>query len=338
MTTLWTRRSLLGAAAGSVAAVALAACAKGTGSGAAGATLMLDWYPNADHAGIYGALAQGYFRAHGLDLTVQTPSSTTEQVKLVAAGKADLAISYEPDVLLARAQGIPVRAIFALVQEPLNCVIALRSLGLTHPAQLQGKKVGTSGTPGDTAILDSIVRADGGDPARVQNINVGENLVSSLLAGKVDAIVGGYWNWEAVQIAQAGHPVTVLHLQDWGVPIYDELVAIASEEGVARRPQMLTAFAAALAQGTAWARAHPSQALAALLKANPSLSRPLVQQSLADLAPAWTAQSPRYGYMSAAAWQSYATWMLKEQLLTRAVDISGAMTDQFVPAGGGSAA
>lgn len=326
-----TRRGLL---AGAAAGVALAACGRApTAARRSPVTLMLDWYPNADHAGIYGALAGGALAQHGLNLDIQTPSSTTDQIKLVGAGKVDFAVSYEPDLLLARAQGVPVEAVFALVQEPLNCVIALQTSGITHPAQLQGRRVGTSGTPGDSAILDAVVRADGGDPARVKNINVGFNLVQSLLGGSVDAIVGGYWNWEAEEITQAGHPVNVMRLQDWGVPDYDELVLITRSSAITGEAATVRALAAALGAGTAWAVAHPQQVLTALLQANPSLSRALVSKSLQDLAPAWNASGRGYGWMDPAAWATFGTWMLEEKWLPAKVDARAALSDAYLPRG-----
>jgi putative hydroxymethylpyrimidine transport system substrate-binding protein len=322
------RRTLLGAAAG----LALAACGRAAptpaGRGPTAVTLMLDWYPNADHAAIYAALSRGYFSARGLEVAVQAPSDTTLQIPLVAAGKADFAVSYEPDLLLARAQGVPVRAVYALVQEPLNCLIALQKEHITRPAELQGRKVGTSGTPGDTAILDTLVKDDGGDPAKVQNVNVGEDLVPALISGQVAAIVGGYWNWEAVEIAQEGYPDTVLHLQRWGIPIYDELIIVA-REGIS--PGLARPFCAALAEGAAYAAAHPDAALAAILGANPSLSRALVARSLQLLAPAWRVGGAPYGYMSSKAWGAFAAWMLRSGWLQKPVDAAAAMTVAFLP-------
>lgn len=340
-----TRRSLFGAAA---AGVALAACGKVPGVPTSGGnpsasftdlqgtstapvTLMLDWYPNSDHAGIYGAVAQGAFKQRGLAVTIQTPSDTTEQIQLVATGKADFAVSYEPDVLSARGQGLPVQAVFALVQVPLNCIIVPKASGITHPAQLQGKKVGTPGLPGDTAVLDSAVRFDHGDPTKVQNVNVGFDLVTSLLGHKVDALVGGYWNWEAVQLAEQGMPVNTLRLQDWGIPNYNELVVIAADDTVKNRPNLVKDFAAALAAGTTYAIAHPDQSLSELLQANPSLDKTLVQTSLQLLQPAWKAGAPEVGYMDPKGWQSFADWMLQEKWLPKAVDAGQAMTDTFVP-------
>lgn len=320
-----TRRALLAASA---LGVGLAACGRAAGAARGRpVTLMLDWYPNADHAAIYAALRRGEFAARGLQVTVQIPSDTTLQIPLVAAGKADFAVSYEPDLLLARAQGVPVQAIYALVQEPLNCIIALQSAHISRPRQLQGRKVGTSGTPGDTALLDFLVSHDGGDPAKVQNINVGENLVPALIGGKVDALVGGYWNWEAVEIAQQGYPDTVLRLPQWGVPTYDELVVIAADSV---SPALAAPFAAGLAAGAAYAAAHPTQTLDWLLQAS-SFSRALISRSLQLLAPAWRTGPEPFGFMSPQAWQAFGAWMVQTGLLARPVDTAQAMTDAYVP-------
>ena len=320
------RRALLGASA---LGAALAGCGlRSAGRGGRPVTLMLDWYPNSDHAGIYAALDRGDFAAQGLDVTIQTPSATTDQIPLVAAGKADFAVSYEPDLLIARGQAVPVQAVFAVVQVPLNSVIALTSSGITHPAQLQGRKVGTSGTPGDAVFLDAVVRADGGDPTKAQSINVGLDLVQSLIGHQVDAIVGGYWNWEAVEIGQEGDPVTVMRLESWGVPTYDELVIIAHAQAAA---DLVTAFCAALAAGTTYAVGHAPQSLTQLLRANSSLSKPLVQASLQLLQPAWQGSAPQVGYMDPKAWQAFAAWMVSEQWLPQAVDATQAMTDAHLP-------
>ncbi|HXT38351.1 MAG TPA: ABC transporter substrate-binding protein, partial [Chloroflexota bacterium] len=162
-------------------------------------TLWLDWYPNSDHAGIYVAMAKGYYAAAGLRVKAQVPSGAADALKLVTHGNGDIAISYESTVLLARDQDIPVTATAAIVQKPLNAVLALASTGITRPRDLQGHTVGVAGDPSDYTDLKALLSHDGGDYAKVHIVNVGYNLLPALLAHRVDAIIGAYWTWEALQ-------------------------------------------------------------------------------------------------------------------------------------------
>ena len=168
-------RRRLRAAAALLAAAALAALVVGCGGddsasapeGADQVDLILDWFPNADHAGVYGAIDEGYFADEGLDVSPVVPSDPAASLKQVGAGRAPFAISYEPEVLLARAAGVPVVAVGALVTHPLNSVIVRTDRGISRPRDLEGKTVGIAGVPSDRPLLDAVVRADGGDPAEV---------------------------------------------------------------------------------------------------------------------------------------------------------------------------
>ena len=211
--------------------------------------LVLDWFPNADHAGIYGAMGEGYFADEGLDVTPTVPSDPAASLKQVGAGKAPFAISYEPEVLLARSQGVPVVAVGAIVTHPLNAVIARTDRGISRPRELEGKTVGATGLPTDRPLLDAVVRSDGGDPAKVKLRNVGFNLAPALAAGKVDAVIGAYWNIEGVQLERQGIPVESFRLEQNGVPDYDELVVVTSDEVARKQPELVRAFLRGAAQG-----------------------------------------------------------------------------------------
>lgn len=339
------RRWIATGAVALLAAGPLAGCGGGpAGSGAAPAapasagagarkqaTLVLDWYPNGDHAGIYSAQDKGYTRADGLDLTVQVPSGPAAALQEVASGKAQFAVSYEPEVFLARAQGIPVTAIAAIVHAPLNSIITLRSSGITTPAQLAGKTIGTDGLPNTRALLDTVLRHAGVRPSQVKQVTVSEGNVPALLAHKVDAIIGAYWNVEAVEIAQKGQPVNVMRLNKLGVPTYDELVFVTSDKVLHGDPGLVRAFLKAEMQGERFAMAHPRQAAAFVLKASKSPDPPLVDKSVALLQPVWKGAAPRLGYMDPAKWQAFEKWMRAQGVLSKDVPVSAAMTDADLP-------
>jgi putative hydroxymethylpyrimidine transport system substrate-binding protein len=165
-------------------------------------TLMLDYLPNADHVGLYEAQANGDFARADLNVHIETPSDPAEPLKLLADGKVDAAISYEPQVLLARSEGIPLVAVAAIVQKPLTSIISVGSKHITSPGDLRGKTIGTAGIPYQNAYLQTILQKAGVPQGSVQTTNVGFNLVPAMISGHVDATLGGYWNYEAIQLKQ----------------------------------------------------------------------------------------------------------------------------------------
>jgi putative hydroxymethylpyrimidine transport system substrate-binding protein len=233
-------------------------------------------------------------------------------------------------VLLARAEGIPIVAVAALVTAPLNAVIARGDRGIARPRDLEGKLVGGPGLPSDRALLDTVVRADGGDPSRVRVRNVGFSLAPALAAGRVDALIGAYWNVEAVEVREKGVPVTVFRLEEHGVPRYDELVVVTSEEFARDHPDRVRALLAGLARGQSWAAANPAAAVEPLLRANPDLSRALVAEQVRLVAPLFLDRGAPLR-MRPAGWARYAAWMRREGLLHKPVDAAAAMSVTFLP-------
>ncbi len=158
-------------------------------------TMMLDWFPNADHVGLYRALADGDFTKAGIDVHVQVPSDPATPLQLLAAGKVDVAVSYEPELLLARNRGARLVAIGAIVQRPLTSIVSLANQHITTPAKLRGKRVGDAGIPYQHAYLSTILQHVGVPPSSVKETNVGSNLVPAMLSGRVNATLGAYWNY-----------------------------------------------------------------------------------------------------------------------------------------------
>jgi putative hydroxymethylpyrimidine transport system substrate-binding protein len=174
--------------------------------------LMLDYLPNADHAGIYAADAEGDFAKVGLNVDIQTPSDPSAPLKLLAAGKVDLAVSYEPELMLARDKGQQLVAVGALVQKPLTSIMSVGKNGIKDPAQLKGKTVGTAGIPYQAAYLKAILAHANVDAASVKEVNVGFNLVPAMLSKRVDATLGAFWNVEGVQLARQKRDPSIIRL------------------------------------------------------------------------------------------------------------------------------
>jgi putative hydroxymethylpyrimidine transport system substrate-binding protein len=321
-----------------LAAVALAACGEKTdrltptSARAQPLNLMLDWVPNADHVGLYAALADGSFKAAGLNVHVEIPSDPAEPLQLLQAGKVDVAISYEPELMLARDKGAPLVAIAALVQRPLTSIVSLGSKHITSPAQLRGKTVGDAGIPYQHAYLQTILKHAGVPAGSVNEVNVGENLVGSMLSRHVDATLGAYWNVEAIQLRQAGKRPNVIHVENAGVPNYDELVLVTTENALAHKTSPLRRFVQALGRGYQSVRADPRTAVSALTSANPSLSPKLAQAGVTATLPSFfpSGAGRPWGWMAPSQWTAYGQWMLRQRLISNPATIVGASTNQLL--------
>jgi putative hydroxymethylpyrimidine transport system substrate-binding protein len=298
------------------------------------ASLVLDWTLNSDHGGIEAAIQRGILRRAGINLHAYTPSDTSAQIPLVAAGRADFGVSYETDLLAARIQHIPVRSVMCIMQHPLDTVMTLKSSGITRPRQLQGHTVGIAGAPSDEPIVTAMVRHDGGSIDKVRFVNVGYSLLPALLAKRVDAVVGVYWTWEAIQAREKGYPVNVMRVERWGVPNYCELVLVTSNKTIRTRPALVRATVQALQQGYAYAEKNPVAGWQALAAADRTLARQrtLVVDSVTLLRGA-ILDAPTIGWQNGAQWVRYERWLTANKLIPGKTDATSAFTNQFLRPG-----
>ncbi len=307
------------------AALALAGIAGCGGSGAEpgapkGATLVLDFTPNAVHSGIYAALAEGLYKDAGVDLKVQPPGESTDAPKLLGAGKVEFAILDIHDLGIAREKGIPLVGVAPIVQRPLAAVIARGDGPVRRPRHLEGQRVGVSGLPSDEAVVDSEVEADGCNSAKIDEVTIGFTAVPSLAAGKVAAATG-FWNAEAVALRRQGVPIRVFKVDDFGAPPYPELVLTTSEELLKSDPQLVDAVVSATRQGYAFAEQHPDEALNDLLAANPELERADQQAQLKVLLPAMQPKPFKQKVL-----REWAEWDLEHHLLDEPLDVEEAFS------------
>ena len=325
---------LVGVAA---AALALAACGEKhdqiqpLASRTQNLTMMLDWFPNADHVGIYEAIANGDLRAAGIDLHVETPPSPTAPLALLEAGKVDVAVSYEPEVMLARDQKQTILSFAALVQRPLTSLISIGSKHITKVSQLRGKTVGTAGIPYQTDYLDTMLRHAGVPVSSVKQVDVGSNLVPAMLSGRVDATIGGYWNYEAIQLRQAHKKPNVIPVSTGGVPSYDELVLTTTEKYFENHVTLLRGLVQALGRGYAAVRANPQQGIDALDSANPSLDPTLQSAAVRATLPAFFPSDDKpWGWQFGNQWNAYGKWMYDNHLIKHLAARDYASTNQLL--------
>jgi putative hydroxymethylpyrimidine transport system substrate-binding protein len=298
--------------------------------------LTLDWFPNADHIAVYTALAGKYFEDVGLDVKPHVPSDPAAPIKQVAAGRADLAVSYEPEVFLARQQGLPVVAVAALVQRPLTSLMAIGKKGIRSARDLEGKRVGTAGIPYQSAYLRTILERAQVKPSSVKETNVGSSLLPAMLSGKVDATLAAFWNVEGVELRLRGQHPTVIPVDRLGVPDYDELVLVANANDLDKHRDDLRLFIGALAKGATQARRDPRAAAQALLDANhdlkPKLTRASVRLTLPALFP--EASGKPWGYLDPEKWRTYGAWMFAHHLVKSRPNTSEALTNELLPGEG----
>jgi putative hydroxymethylpyrimidine transport system substrate-binding protein len=321
------------------AALALVACGEKEDvlepGGGESLELMLDYFPNADHAGIYAAQAGGHFERAGLNVEIRQPADPAAPIKQVAAGRVDLAVSYEPEVFRARDQGLRVKAVGALVQAPLTSIISLPQARIRGPADLQGKTVGTAGIDYQSAYLRTILLEAGVDPGTVKERNVGFSLTPALLTKRVDAVLGAFWNYEGTELTLRNRDPRIIRMEKVGVPTYDELVLVANEDALDRNAGRIRAFVAALARGTRDLEQNPDQAIDGLLDANRDLD-PKLQRAVVDVTlPLFLPPGKRpYGWQDPREWEEFAVWMRENDLIEDVPNARDAFTNEFLPGEG----
>lgn len=290
-------------------------------------SIMLDWYPNAVHSFLYAAQKNGYFTEQGLAVDIQMPADTNDSLKLVAAGKIDLALSYQPQILMARGENIPVKSIAAIVRHPLNHLMVPEDGTIRTPKDLVGATVGYSSIPLYEAMVHTMIKNDGGDPENVNLVDVGYDLIPAIATSKVDAIMGGFINHEQLILDKQGHPVVALNPTDYGVPDYYELVLVASDQGLTNKQALLAKFVSAIREGQQYVQQYPDQALSILFEHEDQTS-PMDQEiettSLQTLLPLMDAKEQPFGYQDPESWENVNQWLIANKLLPETMNVNDA--------------
>jgi putative hydroxymethylpyrimidine transport system substrate-binding protein len=308
---------------------AQSSCANQTLASPTDATLILDFLPNPVHIGIYQGLAAGTYKANNLNLKVQTPTSTSDTLRLLATDRADIGIVSLLDFLTSYQQNQPITAFMALEQRPLGSLLALEKSGIASPKDLEGQTVGVTGVPSDLAAVKSMVANAGGDPTKVKTVTIGFNAVQNLVSGKVKAAVG-FWNAEGVQLQQR-EPTKVFKLDEFGAPPYPELVVFTRNQTIQSNPALVCAFVKATVEGYQQATANPDQALQNLTEQAEGLALADAKAQYEALKPIYQADKPVYGTLDTKVLADYLAWAKQANILDLSDDPSKFATNQFVP-------
>ena len=295
-------------------------------------TLMLDWVPNTNHTGIFVAEANGYFKEAGLAVKIIQPGEVYPEAA-VASGAADFGISFQEQVTLARADDVPIVSIAAVLQHNTSGFASAAKLGVTSPADFEGLRYGSFGTPFEAPTLKVLMNSAGGDFNQLEIVNTGFADPLALIAeGRID-LAWIFYGWQGFQAQQQGVDINVVMMKDhfdW-IPDYYTPIVIASEDTIAKKPKVIKAFMTALSRGYDFAIQNPGEAANLLLAAVPELNPELVKASQNWLSEYYRAEAPRWGEQKETVWQGYTAWMVKNGILETPISAKDAFTNEFLP-------
>ena len=279
-------------------------------------TLMLDWFPNVDHLPIYVAREKGWFTENHIKVEIISPSETSDALKLAASGNVDLAVSYQPQTIIAADQGLSIKAIAPLVVHPLTTLLFLEGKGITHPQDLSGKKIGYT-VPGLMDVMLEAFAAGNGIKNYIP-VNVGFTILPALVSGQVDAVMGPFKTYETVTIAQQGYKAQFFELEKWGIPDYEELIFVAGPNTLKKKSKAVKGFVTAMEKALAYTAAHPQEALALYLAAVPEADAKIETQAFELTRPYFAVKTGH----DPAKWQAFADFAQKQGLIQNKVDVS----------------
>lgn len=291
---------------------------------------MLDWVPNTNHTGVYVALDKGWYREEGIDLQIIEPGETgVEQV--VGAGQADFGISYSEWLTTARAQGVPIVSIAAVIQHNTSGFASPADRGLTRPSDLEGRRYGGAGLDIERAMLNALMQCDGADVSNVEFVDTGYADYFTVTLRDVD-FAWIYYAWTGIEAEVRGVPTNLIWLRDYldCVPDYYTPVIITNEDTIRDNPDLVRRFISATARGYEYAISSPSEAAGILIK-HAEADPELIRRSQAWLSQHYYEDGPQWGYQDAAVWERFVGWMSDNQLVSQPVDAATAFTNEFLP-------
>jgi putative hydroxymethylpyrimidine transport system substrate-binding protein len=275
-------------------------------------TVVLDWFVNPDHGPLFVALEKGFFKQQGLDVSFQVPSNPNDPPKLVAAKKADIAVSYQPQHYLHVDQGLPLVRIATLVATPLNTLVVLADSDINNLAQLKGKTVGYSIGGFETVILKVMLESQGLSIDAVKLVNVNFSLSPSLFSKSTDAVVGAFRNFELNQMDIEGRPGRAFYVEEYGIPSYDELILVARRDDI--KSLKFRKFVDALEEGVRFLVNHPKRSWELFIRGRKDLDNQLNRLAWRDTLPRFAL---RPGALDRARYQRFAKFLKKQGLIKK---------------------
>ena len=293
--------------------------------------VVLDWYPNAIHTFLYTAIERGYYEEEGLNVQIRFPSNANDALSMVAAGKAEIGMYYQQDLIQAVAnQKAPIRSVGAIVQSPLNIILSLKDKNITSPKDMVGKTIGYGGTVLSESLVKCMMESVGADASDVKMVDVGFDLMSSMTTGNVDATIGCLVNHEVPQMEEEGFELNYFPVSGYGIPNYYEEVFLTNNKLLEEEPEVVAGFLRASKKGFDDFEADPDGCLAILMnnqnEANFPLTQSVEEQSCKTLLPLMETADAEFLSQTEECWQENIDWMLENGLIDQSVDVADVMT------------
>ncbi|MFC2038433.1 ABC transporter substrate-binding protein [Chloroflexota bacterium] len=293
---------------------------------------MLDWVPNTNHTGIFVAEAKGYFEEAGLAVEIIQPGEVYPEAA-VASGVADFGISFQEQVTLARADNVPIVSIAAVLQHNTSGFASSADVKITGPADFEGLRYGSFGTPFEEPTLEVLMKCSGADINKLDIVHTGwADPLALIVEDQID-LAWIFYGWQGFQAQQQGIDLNVVMMEDYFdcIPDYYTPIVIASEDTIAGRPEVVEAVMKALSRGYEFSAENPDEAAALLVAAVPELDIELVKASQNWISEYYLAGAPRWGEQKESVWQDYADWMAEYGIMSSRITAADAFTNEFLP-------
>ncbi len=292
-------------------------------------TVLLDWFPNTNHTGLYVAREKGYFAKENLEVSILQPAEGGNG-QVIAAGKADFGVSYQEDITQARAANLPLISIAAIIQHNTSAFASLEKANIKSPKDFQGKRYGGWGSAIEEAVIKSVMTEAGADYSKVKNITIGETDFFKTI-GRDSDFQWIFYGWDGIEAKRRGIKLNTIMLKDLN-PVFDYYtpVIITNEDHIKNQKDLVSRFMKAVKAGYEFSIKNPVEAAQILIKSAPELNADLIKQSQRYLSKQYQADSPSWGIQKESVWKSYAQWLVDHKLLKKMINVKDAFTNEFL--------
>lgn len=292
-------------------------------------TVLLDWFPNTNHTGLYVAKEKGFFAEENLDISILQPGEGVNN-QIIASGKADFGVSSQESVTQARVAGIPLVAIAAIIQHNTSAFASLEKSNIKSVKDFEGKRYGGWGSPIEETVIKAVMNEAGGDYSKVKNITIGETDFFKTI-GRDSDFQWIFYGWDGVEARRRGIKLNTIMLKDLN-PILDYYtpVIVTNEDHIKNQKNLTARFMRAVAQGYEFSIKNPEEAAKILIKSAPELNVELVKQSQAYLSKQYQADANKWGIQREEVWERYAQWMSDQKLIKKMINVKDAFTNEFI--------
>lgn len=291
--------------------------------------VLLDWFPNTNHTGLYVAREKGYFARNNLDVSILQPAEGGNS-QVIAAGKADFGISYQEDVTQARAAGLPLVSIAAVIQHNTSAFASLVETNIKTVKDFEGKRYGGWGSPIEEAVIKSVMTEAGADYSKVKNITIGETDFFKTI-GRDSDFQWIYYGWDGIEAKRRGIKLNTIMLKDLNPALdYYTPVIVTNENNVKNRKDLVSRFMKAVKQGYEFSIKNPHDAATYLIRSVPELNQELVTESQLYLSSQYQSDAKNWGIQKESVWKNYAQWLVDHKLMKKMINVRGAFTNEFI--------